>query len=310
MFKHCFKFICVILATAGFVIFVGCSDNGIQPVSITDNDNSFIGKVGNSGALTVNNSEGPVFAVSKHDKWNGKNHKIFVRNGSSWTAIIDYAMIDAWKCAYDPGTGQLWIIARDKKLWRGMVQQFFTPQNNPAGKTGPIIAHDLTMGKTLSNGNTIGVPFILLDESDKYGYAVWTWTESNGMWGKYETHASGVAIARNPSMGTPHQSDLWVVRDNGELWQWQCSGEKWVKKADNCQTNKYASVTVASDNTVHFLTNQPTRYGYKISTSKNHGQSWFVWDYGISLGGSDKGWMVRNNGNVYKYSGYVWKLVE
>ena len=134
MVKNLFKFIYIAFTIGGLV---GCSNNGFQPVSLDSEDNSITTKVGTTGASFVSQCADFTLAVSKDETWPNGAHKIFILAGTTWVPLSSYSSIDTWKVAYDQHSGLLWIIARDKTLWKGLEQQFFTPENNTIGKTGP-----------------------------------------------------------------------------------------------------------------------------------------------------------------------------
>jgi hypothetical protein len=308
MIRHFFKFMCVAFGIAGLV---GCSNNGFQPVSLDDSDNSFSAKVGPSGATSVSSGVSGIFAVGK-DLWQGKNHKIYTWSNNQWIAMIDYSMIDAWKVGWDATTNTLWIIATNKTLWRGMTQQFFTADNNRYGKTGPILAYDISLGQTEDLGVKYGIPYILINETGvdagKYGYVLWFFQESNQLWSRYwnTIEGSGVAVSSNPTNGA-QGGDVWIVRNDGTLWLWNCSNMAWIKKATNClKTAGKADVSVAGDNSVYYLSSTTSLSDYKISISTNRGDSWTLKGAGIAVGAGSTGWMVNAAADVYKYMAPNW----
>jgi hypothetical protein len=311
MIKQYFRFMCLFFGIAGIV---GCSNNGFQPISLDSEDNSIITKVGTTGASFVSQCANFTLAVSKDETWPNGAHKIFLLAGTTWTPLSSYSSIDAWKVAYDQHSGLLWVIARDKTLWKGLEQQVFDPSNNEDKRTGPIIAYDLSLAQTEDfYGAPCALPFILLNETGTYGYVIWRFLPSIQKWGRYygTVQGSGVAIAANPNPPSyEHGGDMWVVRNNGELWLWNCSNNSWVKKASNCQsTFGKADVSVAGNEYVYYLKNTATGFNYYIAVSGNHGDSWTQSSYGRYLGATDKGWSVHYSGSIYKHiSGSTWQL--
>lgn len=319
MIKHYFRFICLAF---GIATIVGCSNNGLQPISLNEKNNPLTAKVGTNGASFVSQCANFTMAVGK-DTWSNGAHKIFIFNGTTWLALAEYSSIDAWKVAYDVCTSTLWILARNNTLWKNLEQQMFypgpnPPKNNTVNKSGPILAYDLTLAQSVDEyGSPIGIPYILLNETGSYGYITWRQSPSSHYWDQYygSVEGSGVAIAANPNPPSDaHSGDLWIVRNTGELMLWNCDNMRWVKIASNCpKTFGKADVSVAADNSIYYFNNTVTGSDYKINISADHGATWVERGSGISLGASNKGWTVNAAGNIYNYTGKLvngsyWKM--
>jgi hypothetical protein len=313
MIKHYFKFIYVVLGIAGLI---GCSNNGVQPVSLDSDDNSRIATVGTTGASFVSQCANFTLAVSKDETWPNGAHKIFILAGTTWMALESYSSIDAWKVAYDEHSGLIWVIARDKTLWKGLEQQVFVPGNNTKGYNGPIYAHDLSLAQTYDEYGTLcAYPFILLihpNETGKKGYILWRYMPSQHKWSWFwdDDLGSGYAIAANPNHPDQTNSgDRWIVKNDGTLWLWNCVNEEWVQKASNCAgAESMADVTVSSNENIYYLKRKSAGFNKYIAQSINHGDSWLQNSIGRYLGAADKAWSVRYDGSIYRQMrGYTWQ---
>lgn len=286
-----------VIASATVAMMIGCSENGITPLSVGDNESITMATVGSSGATFVSQCGSRVFAVGK-DVWPDNNkHKIYQLSGTQWIPMLDYANIDAHKVGFDPATNEMWIIDVNRRLWKGLTAQTWTAENNWYGKTGPIYVHDVVVA-----GN--GYPYFLMDEVGTYGYVIYYWQASTQTYNMYYNtiDGSGVALAPNPTEGE-YSGDLWVVRNNGQLWLWNCSNMVWEIVAYNCLGTSKADVSVATNGDIFVLTNTASGSDWKIKKSSDHGLHWSITEKaGVRLGASDRGWMVDNAAKIYKWS--------
>ena len=303
------KFLMPLLSIAFVYALIGCSSD-TSTVSVKENNNALTATVGTSGASFVAATSGyPTYVISRTERWSNGSHKIFCQVGSAWQSLYDYSHIDAWKVAFDPGTGELWVIARDSTVWKGVNKQYFTTENNPYGKTGEIKALDLSMSAIEHGGNLYAQLYTLINEPEfngEYGYVIWSMNGITGSWDRFRNtqfnhDGSGLAIATNPAFDPIHGNELWVVRNNNTLVRFNCSTAEWVVKAEDCLgTDGKADVSVTSDNYVYYLTNSSFGKNYRIKKSNDYGEHWYFSGSGIGLGAADKGWAAGYYGALFQ----------